>query len=124
MGMFLLQWSTIESLERFEKVADKTFGKRKEGATLLTQALQLLMAYIEDGQYSLSAIEESFRRTFNSPIQMFNPLRNDTKVAVTTTTANDSEPVLFTNYNGGKRPESLGKFRALHRSTCAHRHRV
>lgn len=106
--MFLLQWDMSESLQRFEEVAKKTFTKRKDGGTLLSKAVELLISYIEDGQYSLSAIQEAFRVTFDSEIKMFNPLRNDTKVAVTTTTADGSLPRLFTNYNGGKRPPELG----------------
>lgn len=39
---------------------------------------------------------------------MFNPLRNNTKVAVTTTTTTDSVPCLFTNYNGRLRPAGVG----------------
>jgi hypothetical protein len=100
--MFLLQWGTTESLQRFEETAGKTFGKRK---ALLARALQLITAYVEDGQYSLDAIQEAFRKTFHTSLQMFNPLRNDTKVAVTTTDVNNSLPWLFTNYNGGKRRE-------------------
>jgi hypothetical protein len=103
--MFLLQWNASESIKRFEDVASKTFGKRK---ALLARALQLVMAYVEDGQYSLGAVQDAFRKTFNSPLQMFNPLRNDTKVAVTTTAVNNSLPWLFTNYNGGKRSENIG----------------
>lgn len=103
--MFLLQWNTDESLQRFEDTADKTFGKRK---ALLARAVQLLVAYVEDGRYSLLAVQEAFKETFNTPLQMFNPLRNDTKVAVTTTDVDDSLPWLFTNYNGGKR-DGLGK---------------
>ncbi|KAI1562425.1 Patatin, partial [Pyrenophora tritici-repentis] len=105
IGMFLLQWSAAESIQRFEQVAAKTFGKRK---ALISRAIQLVVAYVEDGQYSLAAVQEAFRKTFDSPLQMFNPLRNDTKVAVTTTAVNDSLPWLFTNYNGGKRPDDIG----------------
>ena len=39
---------------------------------------------------------------------MFNPLTNDTKVAVTTTSANHAYTRLFTNYNGRKRPDNVG----------------
>lgn len=73
------------------------------------KAIQLLAAYIEDGQYSLSAIEEAFKVTFDSHVKMFNPLRNDTKVAVTTTGTKDSYPWLLTNYNGGRRPKDRGE---------------
>ena len=107
--MFLLQWGADESLQRFEDTADKTFGKRK---ALVTRALQLLVAYIEDGQYSLVPVQEAFKKTFNTSLQMFNPLRNDTKVAVTTTDVDDSLPWLFTNYNGGKR-SNLGQYVTL-----------
>ncbi|RII24876.1 hypothetical protein CUC08_Gglean005691 [Alternaria sp. MG1] len=105
IGMFLLQWDATESIQRYEQVAAKTFGRRK---ALISRALQLIVAYVEDGQYSLDAVQEAFRKTFNSNLQMFNPLRNDTKVAVTTTAVDDSLPWLFTNYNGGKRPKSVG----------------
>jgi hypothetical protein len=104
--MFLLQWGATESIQRFEQVAAKTFGKRK---ALISRAFQLIVAYVEDGQYSLAAVQEAFKKTFNSPLQMFNPLRNDAKVAVTTTAVHNSLPWLFTNYNGGKRPNDVGK---------------
>ncbi|CAN9363471.1 unnamed protein product [Alternaria alternata] len=97
IGMFLLQWDATESIQRYEQVAAKTFGRRK---ALISRALQLIVAYVEDGQYSLDAVQEAFRKTFNSNLQMFNPLRNDTKVAVTTTAVDDSLSWLFTNYNG------------------------
>jgi patatin-like phospholipase/acyl hydrolase len=108
IGMFLLQWNTSESLQRFEDIARRTFTKQTDRVTLFAKALELLVAYIRDGQYSLSAIQEAFKLAFNSEIKMFNPLRNDTKVAVTTVTTTDSLPRLFTNYNGGKRPAELG----------------
>jgi hypothetical protein len=68
----------------------------------------MLVAYVQDGQYSLAAVRGAFQKTLNSPLQMFNPLQNDTKVAVTTTAVKDSLPWLFTNYNAGKRPGSSG----------------
>lgn len=101
-----MRWSVREVIQRFEDVAQKTFGRR---ATFIARALQLVVAYVRDGQYSLAAVQEAFQKTLNSPLQMFNPLRNDTKVAVTTTRVKDSNALLFTNYNAGKRPESLGK---------------
>ncbi|KAF1840101.1 FabD/lysophospholipase-like protein [Cucurbitaria berberidis CBS 394.84] len=106
IGMFLLQWGATESIQRFEQVAGKTFGNKRK--VMLARTLQLLVAYLEDGQYSLTAVQEAFRITLDSPIQMFNPLRNDTKVAVTTTAVHDCLPWLFTNYNGGMRPDDLG----------------
>ena len=106
IGLFLLRWSASESMKRFEEVAEKTFGKR---ATFISRVLRLLVAYVQDGQYSLAAIQGAFQKALNSPLQMFNPLRNDTKVAVTTTAVKDSSPWLFTNYNAGKRPKGSGQ---------------
>ena len=106
IGLFLLRWSVPESIRHFEEVAMKTFGKR---AALISRILRLLVAYVQDGQYSLAAIQGAFQKTLNSPLQMFNPLRNDTKVAVTTTKVKDSSPWLFTNYNAGKRPNGSGE---------------
>lgn len=110
IGLFLLRWSVAESIRRFEDVAQKTFGKR---ATFVARILRLLVAYVQDGQYSFTAIQAAFEKTLNSPLQMFNPLRNDTKVAVTTTSVKDSTPWLFTNYNAGKRAISSGTLSRL-----------
>lgn len=109
IGMFLLRWSAEDSLQRFEDVARKTFTRQRDRASPLGKVIDLLMAYIDDGQYSPSAIESAFRLTGDSEIQMFNPLRNNTKVAVTTTTTDNSAPRLIINYNGGRRPETSGK---------------
>ena len=110
IDMFLLQWSVTESIQRFEQVARETFGERKP---VLSRTLQLIKGYMEDGQYNLDAVQDAFRKTFNSSFQMFNPLRNDTKVSVTITAVADSLPWLFTNYNGGKRPPDLGIYFVL-----------
>ncbi|CAI6336998.1 unnamed protein product [Periconia digitata] len=107
IGIFLLQWDTVQSIQQFDDVARKTF-KQDKGATIFEKALEMMLAYIKDGKYSLSAIQDAFKATFKSEIKMFNPLQNDTKVAVTTTTVNESTPKLFTNYNGGRRPAELG----------------
>lgn len=54
-------------------------------------------------------IEDTFRTLANNaPTQMFNPLRSETKVAVTTTTAREVLPCLFANYNGPCRPQGIG----------------
>jgi hypothetical protein len=106
IGMFLPQWDATESVQQFENVANKTF--RAGGGKLLSRSLEIFLACIQDGKYSVSAIQEAFKATFTSEVQMFNPLRNNTKVLVTTTSAKDSVPGLFTNYNRGKRSADLG----------------
>jgi hypothetical protein len=73
-------------VQQFEKVAEETFVKHKDSRTIFSKALELLLAYIEDGRYSVSAIQDAFKVALGSEIKMFSPLRNDTRVAVTTTT--------------------------------------
>lgn len=53
-------------------------------------------------------IEAAFQTLTKQPTQMFNPLKSETKVAVTTTTAKDVLTCLFANYNGIQRPSSIG----------------
>ena len=48
-----------------------------------------MLSYAQDGQYSLTAIELGFKAAFRSYLKMFNPLTNNTKVVVTTTTAKE-----------------------------------
>jgi len=69
----------------------------------------MMLSYTQNGQYSLATIKSGFKTTFESHLKMFNPLTNNTKIAVTTTTAKESQPCLFCNYNGGKRPKEIGK---------------
>ena len=109
IGIGLLGWSAAESLQRFEDVASKTFKRRKFRSILLTRLQEMMLSYAQDGQYSLTAIESGFEAAFGSHLKMFNPLTNDTRVAVTTTTAKESQPCLFCNYNGGKRPKEIGE---------------
>ncbi|KAK3708056.1 hypothetical protein LTR37_011749 [Vermiconidia calcicola] len=107
IGLFLMQWNVDECLTKFETLAEKTF-RRRNGYTVFGRIQELAMSYFRDGQYSSLAIEESFQSVFGDDMKMFNPLCNNTKVAVTTTTAKDARPCLFSNYNGGIRPPSIG----------------
>lgn len=69
---------------------------------------QFIISYLRDCQYSSSAIEDSFQTTFGKDIGLFNPLTTDTKVAITTTSAKETATSIFSNYNGAKRPRTLG----------------
>lgn len=101
-------WSTSESLEKFEDLAYKTF---QSSQSRLGRIRQLITSYLRDGKYSSVTIEESFKSTFkdDEEINLFNPLNNDTKIAITTTTAKESAACIFSNYNGGHRPKELGR---------------
>ena len=69
----------------------------------------MMLSYAQDGQYSLTAIELGFKAAFRFYLKIFNPLTNNTRVVVITTTAKESQPYLFCNYNGGKRPKEISK---------------
>ncbi|KAF2741923.1 FabD/lysophospholipase-like protein [Sporormia fimetaria CBS 119925] len=105
LGLFLMGWSTEECLKRFEELAFKTFDvKQDEGAHSLTQKLQRMVgAYMRDHRYDSTTIENAFQGNQDVSPKMFNPLHNDTKVAVTTTTAKGNISCIFSNYNGGSR---------------------
>lgn len=103
-----MRWSITECIKRFEALAEQTFRRRKAHSIFL-RLQELAISYLRDGKYSSQAIEESFRSVFGDEIKMFNPLCTDTRVAVTTTTAKDTKPCLFANYNGGLRSDKSGE---------------
>ena len=69
----------------------------------------MMLSYAQNSQYNLAAIKSGFKAAFRSHLKIFNPLTNNTKIAVTMTTAKKSQLCLFCNYNGGKRPKEIGK---------------
>ncbi|KAM0714195.1 hypothetical protein Q7P37_009982 [Cladosporium fusiforme] len=107
IGIFVICWDAGESLEKFEELARKTFNGSNG---TFGQMQQLVISYLRDCRYSSLAIEESFQSTFEDQkeVSLFNPLTNDTKVAITTTTAKESAACIFSNYNGGVWPKELG----------------
>jgi hypothetical protein len=88
------------AIQEFENTATGTFSKQR--STLST--------IINDGKYDPSAIEKAFEKACSTPMRMFNPLRTESKVAVTTTEVKRSLARLIANYNGGKRPPTLGMY--------------
>lgn len=104
-----MNWTVDECLSRFEELAIKTFGPENKPLSLTQRIQKLLGTYVRDYQYDSSAIESAFHSVSGSSPKMFNPLRSDTKVAVTTTTVRGNVACVFSNYNGGERPEESGK---------------
>ena len=102
-------WSAKDCLRKFEDLANSAFRRRRYGPILWSGLQRLVLSYFEDCQYSSAAIEVAFQTAFGTQLRMFNPLSSDTKVAVTSTTARETFPCLFSNYNGGQRPRDTGK---------------
>ncbi len=103
LAMFLMHWSADECLQQFEKLAGIAFHRRKLPHIPFPRIRELFFSYIADCRYDSAAIEDAFLTVFGAELKLFNPLSNDTKVAVTATTARETLPCLFTNYNGGAR---------------------
>ena len=111
LGMFIMQWTAQECLNFFERFATSVFRRRGYGQTVFARLQELLVSYITDCKYDSAGIEAALKMSFGEDVKLFNPLKQDTKVAVTSTTARESMPCLFANYNGGIRPKNAGKMR-------------
>jgi hypothetical protein len=112
IGIFLMHWSPSECLHRFEDLAATVFRSEHEGGQLSwSQTLhRLLRVCVQDHRYSLSPVERAFVSAIGPTEKMFNPLQNDTKVAVMSTSVKANTPCVISNYNGGPRPEDSSKF--------------
>jgi hypothetical protein len=110
MGIFLMGWTIEKCITTFEQLAANTFKSRGSSFRLFN----LVTSYIRDSQFSSSPIERAFKTRFGENVTMFNPLVNDTKVAVTAVTAlSKPHPCIFSNYNGGVRARNTGRYYAL-----------
>jgi len=109
LGIFLMGWSSEEGILKFQQLAQSTFHQPESRFPMLRSAQRLAWSYLRDGQYSSSEIERAFRTDSGEDISMFNPLSNDTKVAVTATTAKNPRACLLTNYNRGFRSDDNGQ---------------
>ena len=103
-----MNWDSSEGLRIFEQLAEETFAGKRTYTTIFGRVRNYIRAYLRDYQYSSSPIEEAFKTAFGKEMKMFNALDNDTKVAVTTTTAKKTRTCLFSNYNGGIRSGEMG----------------
>ncbi|KAK6436023.1 hypothetical protein LTR95_007787 [Oleoguttula sp. CCFEE 5521] len=108
IGLFIMRLAIEVCIEKFESLAQETFVRSRQANFLIGRIQQLFVSYLRDCQYSSSAIEESFQSAFGKDVQLFNPLPDDTKVAITTTTAKDTSACIFSNYNGPERPSDNG----------------
>ncbi|KAF5845605.1 hypothetical protein GGP41_009361 [Bipolaris sorokiniana] len=117
IGIFLMHWDPSTCLDRFEELSKATF-KGKDHSLSISQKLQrVFRAWIQDHRYNLSPIERAFNPY--SLAKMFNPLRNDTKVAVTATSVRENVPCVIANYNGGTRSDD-SNYSHIRAANCHH----
>lgn len=108
LGIFLMRWTVVECIEKFTSLARQTFRPWRKSASPFARLQELAFSYLRDWQYSSFAIEQAFRSAFGTEINMFNPISEDTKEAVTTIAAKQPQSCVFTNYNGGIRFSETG----------------
>lgn len=110
-----MQWDPSSCLQRFEELAATTFVNKghKEKLSFSQKLQQIFHAWLNDHRYNLSPIERAFHS--DSFAKMFNPLQNDTKVAVTATSVRSNFPCIIGNYNGGPRSDDNSKFTKMFR---------
>jgi hypothetical protein len=105
-----MHWSPQECLDQFAQLARKLFASGNRDSPSWTQRLHdFVRAYIRDYQYDSTTIKDAFQQRLGVSDKMFNPLRSELKVAVTTTTARLATPCLLSNYNGHSRSLKNGK---------------
>lgn len=81
--------------------------------SFLYKAEAILLPCITGSKYSSTGIDEVMKSDFGIESNLFGRSCS-TKVAVTGTTTDDSSTVLFTSYNGKKRPEDCGRHSNCH----------
>ncbi|KAF1973234.1 FabD/lysophospholipase-like protein [Bimuria novae-zelandiae CBS 107.79] len=107
IGVFLMQWSPKDCLSRFEDIASTTFKSGHDKTFSISRRFHsILRTFLRDHRYNLSPIERAFGAGFETARKMFNPLRVDTKVAVTATTVRENIPCIHSNYNGPRSDEN------------------
>lgn len=107
IGVFLMQWTPKECLGRFKDIALETFKSGHDRTSSISRRLHSIFhTFLRDHRYNLSPIERAFGTGFETAMKMFNPLRTDTKVAVTATTVRENVPCIHSNYNGPRIEES------------------
>ena len=75
---------------------------------VLSHILEFLVSYLADGLYSANNLEATLKEVFSSDIGILNnsyATAIGAKVGIPVTTVLETDPCLFTNYNGaGPRP--------------------
>ena len=109
MGIFLQQWTIDDCLEKFKTLSTTIFKRRINSESIFGRLHDFVQSYWADSRFDTSAIEDAFQRAYGPQVRMFNPITNDTKVAVLTTTARESHACLIANYNGFRRSKDASK---------------
>ncbi|KAF2802657.1 FabD/lysophospholipase-like protein, partial [Mytilinidion resinicola] len=108
----LAQRSIDKSASMFSTLAKRIFPVRgKCRGSLCARIIAFLRSWLTDSRYGSVEIKACVKEAFGAEHKMFNrPRVSGTKVAVTTTTVDDSRLCILSNYNGvGTRRKECGK---------------
>jgi len=103
LGLGVRNWTVDECIQKFVGLCKKAFEPQKG---LNTWGLSYLTTLIHKGKFRTKPFEQALQDEFGRDMTLFAGQNNKDqfkiKVAVTSTTSIESEPIVLTNYN---RPE-------------------
>lgn len=120
--LFINGWTVEDGANLFESVAKRAFRPRwishipvVSRIPVLSHILEFLVSYLADGLYPANSLETALKEVFGSDkgiLDNSHATASGAKVGVPVTTVLETEPCLFTNYNGtGPRPQDSGRWR-------------
>jgi hypothetical protein len=119
MAMFINGWSVDDCANAFESLARKAFKPRGflhipvlPHIPILSHILEFLVSYLADGLYPADDLEAALKDVFGddrSILDYSHATAIGAKVGLPVTTILETDPCIFTNYNGvGTRPQDCG----------------
>jgi hypothetical protein len=119
LAMFINGWSVDDCANAFESLARKAFKPRGfaqipllSRIPIVAHILEFLMSYLADGLYPADDLEAALKDVFGdnrSILDHSHATAIGAKVGLPVTTILETDPCIFTNYNGvGTRPQDCG----------------
>lgn len=103
LGLGVQNWTVDQCIQRFVELCKKAFEPQKG---LKVWGLRYLTTMVHKGKYRAKPFEQALQEEFGRDMTLFGGQNGKDqfkiKVAVTSTTSVESEPLVLTNYN---RPE-------------------
>ncbi|OQU97158.1 hypothetical protein CLAIMM_03134 [Cladophialophora immunda] len=119
LALFIMGWSVEDCANIFESFAKRAFRPRwvshipvVSRIPVLSHILEFLVSYLADGLYPADNLEAALKAVFGGDMGILDnsyATAIGAKVGIPVTTVLETDPCLFTNYNGaGTRPQDCG----------------
>ncbi|KIW36756.1 hypothetical protein, variant [Exophiala oligosperma] len=119
LALFISGWTVDDCANLFESFATRAFRPRwithvpiLSRIPVLSHIFHFLVSYLADGLYPAHNLEGALKDVFGSDVGILDyshATAIGAKVGIPVTTVQETEPCLFTNYNGmGPRPQDSG----------------